>query len=137
MKMLQLVDIALPDVRKNEVISTSHEDDMKLSDALTDESTLSSHEQALSSLNVGDLHAFVVEFVINGRSKDLRCVAARVATKLAYRFSDEDKNVMMGRFVDGLLRTVAGKFGRACKEFIVSHKSPFMLLIRVQQSNPL
>ena len=136
-KMLQLVDIALPDVRKNEVISTSHEDDMKLSDALTDESTLSSHEQALSSLNVGDLHAFVVEFVINGRSKDLRCVAARVATKLAYRFSNEDKNVMMGRFVDGLLRTVAGKFGRACKEFIVSHKSPFMLLIRVQKSNPL
>ena len=122
-KMLQLADIALPDVRKD-VISTSREDDVKLIDALTDESTLSSHEQTLSSLNVGDLHAFVVEFVINGRSKDLRCVAARVATKLACRFCNEDKNDMMGRFVDGLLRTVSGKFGRACKEFVVSQKSP-------------
>ena len=111
-KMLQLADIALADVHD--------QCDVKSGEDVIHDVAQMSPEETLSILTIGDFHAFVVDFIVNGRSKDLRCVAVRVAMKLASHLSDADKNALFRRLVDGLLRHVAAKFGCNCLEFIVS-----------------
>ena len=115
-KLLQLVDIALTDIDKDEMPGG---DDANADERLTKESHDISHQE-LALFDVGELHSFVVEFIVNGRSKELRSHAVRVVTKLAARLCDPDKETLLSRLIDGLLRNVAGKFGRTCKEFVVS-----------------
>lgn len=77
-----------------------------------------SPEKTLAHLTIGDLHAFIVEFIVNGRCDELRRVACSVVAKLASHLSDADKNALFGKLVDGLFRNVVGKFGCVSKEFI-------------------
>lgn len=118
-KLFQLADVALDDAKSNDV-SNITDGDYHNSDQVAPSDPVTNSDHTLFSLTVTDLHAFIVDFIVNGRSKDLRCVAGRVALKLASRLNSADKNLLMNKMVDGLLRGVAGKFGRACEEFIVS-----------------
>jgi hypothetical protein len=112
-KLLQLADIAFAHDAK-EVSSGDDQEDGHNSDIMQHPT------QILVSLTVADLHAFVVELIVNGRSSELRRVACRVAFKLARRLSHADKNILMSKLVDGVLRDVSGAFGRNCVDFIVS-----------------
>ena len=118
-KLLQLVDIALTDIDKDEMPNNIGDDGVKTNGRLMNEFHQISH-QKLVLFDVGDLHSFIVEFIVKGRSRELRSHAVHVATKFASRLCDADKETLFGRLIDGLLRNVAGNFGRACEEFVVS-----------------
>eukprot|EP00804_Cyclotella_cryptica_P018056 CCRYP_008325-RE/>CCRYP_008325-RE protein AED:0.09 eAED:0.09 QI:596/0.96/0.92/1/1/0.92/26/363/4715 len=117
-KMLKLADIALTDIKAEETSSSTDEDDVKIGGGLLHDCGQISPEQRLSNLTINDLHAFIVEFIVNGRNEELRCVAGNVVAKLASTFSDTDKNTLFRKLIGGLLRNVVGKFGCASKEFI-------------------
>lgn len=132
-KIFQLADIALAN---DEISSSTDEDEIKMGEGVDSVTP----KINIDSLSVGDLHAFISEFVVNGRSKELRHVSARVAVKLASHFSDAERNTLISRLVDGLFRNVAGKFGRTCFEFIVSptedmpHFSEFCMMFLIMSS---
>jgi hypothetical protein len=114
-----LADIALTDTKTEETSSSTDEDDVKICEGLLNDCGQISPEQRLSNLTIGDVHAFIVEFIVNGTSEELRCVAGNVVTKLASRFSDADKNTLFSKLIGGLFLNAVGKFGSASKEFIV------------------
>ena len=107
-KLLKLADIAVSDAKKVDDANKMHVNEGTPSDG------------NLFSLAIGDVHAFIVEFVLNGRAKETRNVSCRIAVKLASQLSNAEKKLLVDRLVDGLLRGAAGKYGRACEEFMVS-----------------
>jgi E3 ubiquitin-protein ligase UBR4 len=64
-----------------------------------------------------DLIAFVKQFVLNGRSKQLRAVAAKVTRKLANQLSVSDKQHLVTCLINGPFQQV-GAYGIASKNFI-------------------
>jgi len=66
---------------------------------------------------VNDLIAFVKQFVLNGRSKQLRAVAAKVTRKLANQLSVSDKQHLVSCLIKGPFQQV-GAYGIVSKNFI-------------------
>lgn len=114
-----MADIALTDRKTEDTSSSTDEDDVRIGEGMPHDCGQISPEQRLSNLTVGDVHAFIVEFIVNGKNEELRYVAGNVVTKLASRFSDAEKLALFSKLVGGLFRNVVGKFGSASKEFIV------------------
>lgn len=66
---------------------------------------------------VNDLIAFIKQFVLNGRSKQLRAVAVKVARKLAFQLSVPEKQHLISCLINGPFQQV-GAYGIASNNFI-------------------
>ena len=129
-KVLTLIDIALADITA--IVDTIQTDDVYLGiSSGTDEddylnmggylskacNQLSNPELCLvQCLTIQDLHAFITQFVLQGRTPELRSVASSVAYKLAGQFPQNEKNLLFGGLIDGPLRDV-GQLGSASVDF--------------------
>ena len=124
-KVLSLTDIALEDTTATVVKlhneSVEHgrvdgEDDVLVGTLSSDSLQSDPEESLLKSFTVDDLITFIKQFVLNGRSKDLRSVSSNVARKLALRFPSSDKNRLLACLIDGPFQGI-GMLGSASSNF--------------------
>ncbi len=117
-KALSLMNIALEDLHESTLDFQSGNvvhDDFFVSEYQTFDHCSSDPEQhLLNTFDVDDLLAFIKQFVINGRSKDLRSVSSSVARKLAIRFSASAKNHLFVTLIGETLQNI-GSLGNASK----------------------
>jgi len=125
-KVLTLADIALSDVRieiekvTNDDIdhaSGTDEDNMDVGGCIVKPwNHMATPEKCLvQNLKVGDLLAFIDQFVVHGRSADLRSAACNVAFKIARELNE--KSFLLGALVDGPFRNI-GHLGVASVNFL-------------------
>lgn len=80
-------------------------------------SSLSEPEQSLlKCLNIDGLLAFIKQYVVNGRTTELRSVSSSVARKIACQFPSSDKNRLFECLVGGPFREV-GMLGCSSSNF--------------------
>ena len=117
-KVLSLIDIALEDPHESTLdfqSGNTGQDDFFVSEYQASDHCSSDPEQhLLNTFNVDDLLAFIKQFVINGRSRDLRSVSSSVARKLAVRFSGSAKNIFFATLIGETLQNV-GSLGNTSK----------------------
>lgn len=124
LKVLSLMDIALEDSSLNSSAVKFHDDDIEEADLLVGGSqTLDgnhpsgSPEQCLlQCFTVDDLIAFVKQFVVNGRAKDVRYVSSSISKKLALQLSTSDKNHLFSQLISGPFQQI-GTLGTASNAF--------------------
>jgi len=119
-KALSLIDIALEDLHEStldfQVDNICHDDFLLGGYQTLDNCSSDPEQNLLNTFDVDDLLAFIKQFVINGRSKDLRSISSRVARKLAVRFSTSEKNHLFAALIDRPLQNV-GSLGSTSKHF--------------------
>lgn len=117
-KALSLIDIAIEDMNENKFNFQSEDtsrDDFCVGEYQTFDHCSSDPEQHLmNAFNTNDLLAFINQFVLNGRSKELRSVSSSVARKLAIRLSASDKNVLFAELISRSLQNI-GSHGNTSK----------------------
>lgn len=80
----------------------------------TPESVLLDRSMGMTIL---DVYTFVIQFVLKGRSAELRDVAGKVAEKIFHHLSNSDINTLLLRFMSEPLFEI-GSLGCACMEFL-------------------
>jgi hypothetical protein len=120
-KALALVDIALIDKAPHVSAGKGLADDV---DSLlvggyqTLDDCPSDPEECLKKgFTVHDLFAFIKQFVVDGRSKQLRAISAKVARKLSLLYSPTDKQHLFKSLIGGPFQKM-GALGLASKNFI-------------------
>ena len=120
-KALALLDIALSDeaprviagkVLAEDVGSLHVREYQRLDDCLSDP-----EECLKKGFTVHDLIAFIKQFVVDGRSKQLRVISAKVARKLIILYSPTDKQHLFTSLVGGPFLKL-GTLGIASKNFV-------------------
>ena len=115
-KALALLDIALSDEAPHERTVKFPADD--IDGLLVGGHQTSDPEQCLQKcFTVHDLMAFIKQFVMNGRSKQLRAMSAKVARKLITMYSALEKQHLFACLIKGPFQQV-GALGNASKNFI-------------------
>mmetsp|Transcript_5230 Transcript_5230/g.11836 ORF Transcript_5230/g.11836 Transcript_5230/m.11836 type:complete len:3618 (-) Transcript_5230:38-10891(-) len=119
-KALSLTDIALEDLNASTVTFQGNgvdEDDLLVGGYHALNNHLSDPEQCLlKCFTVDNLLAFIKQFVLNGRSKDLRSISSNVARKLAQRFSSSERNCLFSSLIEGPFQQV-GALGNVSNNF--------------------
>lgn len=113
-KALSLIDIALDDLHESHTENIGHDDFHVGGFQSFDNNSSDPGERLLNSFDVDDLLAFINQFVVNGRSKDLRSVSSSVARKLALRISASAKNHLFVTLITGTIQHV-GSLGNTSK----------------------
>lgn len=118
-KALSLTDIALEDITSSSTVKFQDdtiEDDFFIGGNRILNSSHPSQPEHLLSFTVDDLLAFIKQFVVNGRAKDVRAVSSNVARKLAHGYSQTDKNRLFTCLVLGPYQQI-GTLGAASGAF--------------------
>lgn len=117
-KALSLIDIAIEDVNESKFDFQSENicrDNFYVGECQTFEHSSSDPEQHLmNAFNTNDLLAFINQFVLNGRSKELRSVSSSVARKLVIQLSASDKNHLFATLIGRSLQYI-GSLGSTSK----------------------
>ncbi|KAL7543894.1 hypothetical protein ACHAXR_013387, partial [Thalassiosira sp. AJA248-18] len=121
-KALSLADIALEDLNgstvqfQGETVQHNDDDEGDLLVGGYYPSLSDPEECLLKCFTIDDLISFIKQFVLNGRSKDLRSVSSNVARKLALQFPPPDKNRLFACLIGGPFQEV-GTLGNASNNF--------------------
>ena len=68
-------------------------------------------------ITIEDVYAFVMQFVLRGKTPDLRSVASKVAQSLFRNVAPSDLNILFFKFVNGPLREI-GRLGCASIDYL-------------------
>ncbi|KAL9190922.1 hypothetical protein ACHAXT_000628 [Thalassiosira profunda] len=115
-KVFSLVDFALEDVSAAGTGAALDRGDKDAMSVDADHTPSDPELRLIKSFVVDDLVAFIKQFVLNGRSKDLRSITSSVARKLALRLSSQDQDRLFTCLIDGPFRELA-TWGHASKDF--------------------
>jgi E3 ubiquitin-protein ligase UBR4 len=84
-------------------------------------------------LSIDEIHAFAIEFVLRGKTLELREIASQVVTKLFHNTSPSDLGNLLLRFMDKPLQEI-GSLGCASIEFLKLLKN---LVVNVGSYTPI
>uniref|UniRef100_A0A7S2EA45 GRF-type domain-containing protein n=1 Tax=Ditylum brightwellii TaxID=49249 RepID=A0A7S2EA45_9STRA len=145
-KALRMIDVALSNEDKKEMLSMERKawpnaaDEILSTDVGTDlefnfcknieqlqpskvvREEPNSAEHALlritGGLSIDDVHAFVVHFVLRGRTAELRSIASKTTQKLLHNISPEGHEILFQKLIGGQALGEVGGLGCAATEFL-------------------
>ena len=115
-KVFSLVNIALEEAGSKGII-TSAKDAEEMMLFVGWNRDRSSPEQSLAQcMSIDDVNAFIDQFVLSGRSDQLRSIASVISIKLVLQFNSSDRNRLFKSLIDGGMHKI-GSMGRDSGNF--------------------
>ena len=121
-KALTLANIALEELHSNSAVKFQDNDKDEVdflvggSRALGTSQPSNPEQCLMESFAVDDLLSFIKQFVLNGRSKDVRSISSSVAKKISLRLSSQDKQNLFSCLVSGPFQHI-GPLGTTSNAF--------------------